>query len=97
MGVPSIKLAPGESWPPTMDFSARLYRGEIITGVTSVVITPVTVPPLVAGAPTFTDNQVQFNLSGGIDDERYTVTVTVVTTSGTRIGVGYVQLLDDGE
>ena len=97
MGIPSIKFQLGESWPPVMDFSARLSRGETITGVTSVTITPTTTPPLTAGTPSYTGTQVQFTLSGGKTGTRYVVEVKVVTTLGTRIGVGYVQLETDGD
>lgn len=80
-----------------MDFSARLARGETITGVTSVTITPTTSPALTAGSPAYTDTQVQFTLSGGTTDTRYKVEVKVATTLGSRIGVGYVQLETDGD
>jgi hypothetical protein len=80
-----------------MDFTARLVRGETITSVVSVTITPVTTPPMAAGSPIFTSTKVQIPMSGGLANTRYTVIVLVQTTVGIRKGVGYIQFSEDGE
>lgn len=94
MAIPSLLLVIGESRLCTMDFSGRLARGVSISSVTSVVADLVTVPPLVIGAPTFSNSLVQFQVSGGLGDTKYKIKVFVATTTDPAVeGEGYLQCI----
>jgi hypothetical protein len=76
-----------------MDFSSRLAKGVSITGVTSVTVDKITNPQLVIGAPSYGAGLVQFNVSGGLGDTKYIVTVYVTTSVDAALqGEGILQV-----
>lgn len=99
MGIPTIEKVPGDSRLFWMQCAARLAEGETVTGVTSVTITPTTLSPLTySGGATVSGTVIQFKLTGGLKNTRYTVKI-VYTTSLTNIrtGTGFIQVDEEDE
>lgn len=87
---------PSESRLFSMDFAALLARGETVSSVSSVSITPTTSSPLsTSGAAAVSGTSAQQRLTGGLAGTRYKVTFVVVTSlSNTLEGEGYLHVKD---
>lgn len=96
MSTPTVRKQPGDSRLYSMVFSALLARGETVTGVDSVAITPTTASMLVvSGSATYTDTTALVRLEDGLSGQKYKVTIVVSTSAGNTLeGEGYVQLED---
>jgi hypothetical protein len=86
----TVEMRPGEVRSPMMDFSKVLDRGETITGVTSVTITPGT-KVTATGSPTFSGvyAQQKFTVASDAAAIEHKVKFTVTTSKGnTLVGDG---------
>ena len=93
-----LEKTPEESLLFDMNFSNRLVSGETISGVTNSSFTNnglVTGSTnITLGNAAYTDTTVQLRISGGQLYERYTVSISVVTTLGnTRVGKGILRIV----
>lgn len=79
-----------------IECAGRLAVGETVTGVSSNVVSPVTLSPLVITGAIASGTQIQFNAAGGLDDVRYKVTFFYTTSSGNaREAEVYIQSKDE--
>lgn len=99
MGIPTIQKVPGESRLFWFQCAARLASGETVTAVNSITITPVSEDtPLTSSGVTVSGTTIQFRLTGGEKNTRYTVEISYNTSlSNIRIGSGYVQVDEEDE
>lgn len=97
MSTPSCVKQPSESRVYTMDFSAQLAQGEVITGVTSVAYDGPTgdTTLVISGIASYTDTTANQRISGGTSGARYDVTMIVTTSFGNTLeGEGVLQVKD---
>ena len=98
LAIAAVVKQPGESLRVTMDFSNLLEEAESILTVVDVLEVATSELNVDAGSITIAgDNadQVQFRVSGGIDNADYRIQVTVTTSAGnTRQGDGLLKVRD---
>jgi hypothetical protein len=75
---------PGESEKFNFVFPT-LAAGVSIGSVDTLEFTPVTTPTLDLGAPTYSGNTVQVQISGGLDETVYRGRIVVTDTAGNTI------------
>lgn len=93
MSTPSLIKQPGESRLYEFDFSPLLAAGEVLTGVTSVTVTPDGLT--LSGSAAYSGATVQQRIAGGTTGTRYVVTVVVTTSLGNTLEVeGILQVRD---
>ena len=87
---------PNETVKKDMDFgNPDLASGETVDTVSSVTITPVTVPALTNGGTAISSPKVQITLSGGLAGNTYKIVIKVTTSLGQTLeGAGFMPCLD---